>query len=1416
MLSERLGVCTLVGQPADLAAVDLLVTSLLVQAASAMRLLGSRTDRAGTSRTRSFRQSFLVAYAQRVGERLAAATEQAGEGTGRAGELVPVLRRHAEQVDAACTAMFPELVSRPIRVASSTGWAAGLAAADRARLDTTEHLTGALSRPAATVPGVGEKGVGQQGVDRQRLLALRYAVNDEAEQYIAVMRVFTDGTAGLLSDLSAREVADRLGSDHGLDLDPDVVDARLSYLVQAGNLARSPRETEARSIREYLTTRSRYQLTQRGELVHRQVEELLGATEEVREVSTEMLGGILTGLRALQGYDEDRLREVDPDALSGQIATVFAQFERLVTSTRAFYASLGQVLARYDLGREDFQAFKAALLDYLQRFVDQVARVLPQVAEALAALDVPPLLERAAAGARLLTTEGTRARRSTGLEAADWDDLRTWFVGAPGRRSDADEVRALATRAMRALLVNLRRLATSPDREASRYADLVRLARWFDEADADTAAALWAAAFGLYPCRHLGFPGDPEAPTTSSWWRAPVADVPVMLRTSGERKAAGAVARREDFSAVKAQRLRERAEAEAVRTAALEELLARPGPLDGAVLSEAARAAVLELHARALSGAGGPVRREASAVAALPDGRRLRLLVRPDPGSSTTVSRPGGPAAAARPDPRAGMSEDDERRTALRALLLHPMLTDDGPHADALLLVRRHREHLERLCAEGLGYRLVVEPRVARLFKAGLGRDGSRPLRRRLSQGRGRPFDPRGYALLCLLLAALTRSPAQLLLDELVAQVRSAVADAGLAVDLDGVADRRALAAALGTLLELGVLAERDGDLARWVEDGTTQSLLDVRRERLRLLVRAGLAGADGPQDLLDAAALPSAAGGARVAVRRRLLESPGAHPRRAPRGAGGVVAPQPGPGGRLVPRPRRARAGAAQRGGAGGRPRRDAHRRRLPRHRVGPPRRPARAGPARRRRARRRPRRRPRLVPAGRRCRRAGRRRGRRRARPGAAQGLHRHCTAAARRRRGAHRRRAAARRLPARGGREVRAGDQLRRRALLMPRDPHRFRLARAGVLNVWQYDEQVFTFADGRLLLRGTNGAGKSKTLEMLLPFVLDGDKARMTATGRQGSQLLWLMTDGATGGTTRTGYLWVELSRTDASGEQHVVTCGIGIRHSTSARQAVTWQFTVPTACPELAEPDGTPLSAPRCRERVAALGGQSFEAPRAYKEHVGRLLFGLEPRAYDDLLRLLYWLRQPQVGEDLDPRRLVEMLDESLPALDEDAVRQVGEALDDLQEHGERVERLAAAADAVATSARVYARYAGTVLAERAAAARTAERDRAGRARRSPPVRPPSRGWRRSWRGPGCSRRRHGRTSRRPAAGSRSSSRARWPAANRCSRRSSAARPCSPRPPSGPRVRPSGRTTGQRTAGPGWSGAAPSWRRRARG
>jgi uncharacterized protein (TIGR02680 family) len=261
-------------------------------------------------------------------------------------------------------------------------------------------------------------------------------------------------------------------------------------------------------------------------------------------------------------------------------------------------------------------------------------------------------------------------------------------------------------------------------------------------------------------------------------------------------------------------------------------------------------------------------------------------------------------------------------------------------------------------------------------------------------------------------------------------------------------------------------------------------------------------------------------------------------------------------------------------------------------------------------------------------------------------------------------------------------------------------RFRLHRAGILNVWQYDEQEFTFADGRLLLRGANGAGKSKTLEMLLPFALDGDKARITASARHHTSLLWLMTDGYEG-QARVGYVWLEFLRVMSDGSEEAFTCGVGIRASASARSATAWHFATDRRVGHdlSLEDDAGPLSRPRLEE---VLGPEHvFEKASAYKEHVGRELFGLDIAQYDEVLRLLYWLRQPQVGEDIEPAKLADQLSQALPQVDEQAVRSAGDTFDELRTFGEQIERRAAAADTLESLAGAFAAYARAVGAHRA-------------------------------------------------------------------------------------------------------------------
>ena len=150
VVTEALGCCTLVGSSADLDAVEVLVPSLLVQAHVALARCGRQADRAGRSRTRSFRQSFLLAYADRIGERLRSADEQATTSTGRGTELVPVLARHRERVDAAFEELFPGAVGRAGHVNNPQGWYAGRAAADQALFGPDLQVTAAAQDRAAS------------------------------------------------------------------------------------------------------------------------------------------------------------------------------------------------------------------------------------------------------------------------------------------------------------------------------------------------------------------------------------------------------------------------------------------------------------------------------------------------------------------------------------------------------------------------------------------------------------------------------------------------------------------------------------------------------------------------------------------------------------------------------------------------------------------------------------------------------------------------------------------------------------------------------------------------------------------------------------------------------------------------------------------------------------------------------------------------------------------------------------------------------------------------------------------------------------------------------------------------------------------------------------------------------------------
>lgn len=216
-----------------------------------------------------------------------------------------------------------------------------------------------------------------------------------------------------------------------------------------------------------------------------------------------------------------------------------------------------------------------------------------------------------------------------------------------------------------------------------------------------------------------------------------------------------------------------------------------------------------------------------------------------------------------------------ERRTAARLLLAHPLVTGTGPHSDTFPLIRRHADWLAQRFQQVFGYRLLVEASYARLFKAGLGPNSGHRLER---PSTGTPFTPRTYAYLTLALSVLVTAPEQLLLSQLVADLRAAAVDAGIEItDTGRQAERRTLAAALRQLVDWGVLVETEGQVTAVAEERDGEALLTVDRDLARAVVAGPLAQSRDGADLVRRAADPGF-GGPRTYVRRRLVETPVVH----------------------------------------------------------------------------------------------------------------------------------------------------------------------------------------------------------------------------------------------------------------------------------------------------------------------------------------------------------------------------------------------------------------------------------------------------------------------------------------------------------------------------------------------------------
>ncbi len=285
---------------------------------------------------------------------------------------------------------------------------------------------------------------------------------------------------------------------------------------------------------------------------------------------------------------------------------------------------------------------------------------------------------------------------------------------------------------------------------------------------------------------------------------------------------------------------------------------------------------------------------------------------------------------------------------------------------------------------------------------------------------------------------------------------------------------------------------------------------------------------------------------------------------------------------------------------------------------------------------------------------------------------------------------------------------------RARPLPRpERERWQPLRAGLVDVFYYDQEEFRFRDGRLLLRGNNGTGKSKVLALTLPFLLDGELSphRVEPDADPKKRMEWnLLLGGEHPNPERLGYTWLELGRRDADGNALFCTLGCGLKAVSGRGIASHWFFlTDQRVGAELALVDGARIALTRERlEEALGTRGVVHRTARTYRRAVDETLFGLGEQRYGALLDLLIKVRAPQLSKRPNERALSDALTGALAPLDQALIADVAEAFRGLEEDRDALTAMVEARDAAGRYLDTYRHYARIACRRRAALPRQAQ------------------------------------------------------------------------------------------------------------
>ncbi len=416
-----------------------------------------------------------------------------------------------------------------------------------------------------------------------------------APLYREILCVFARAKERFIVHLRPEDVAIELG--RGTD---EHMAQALERLVQWGNLRADADTGRVTTVEDFHRKRFLFQLTVEGQAAEQAIsfyEEAILRRGSLQSVALADIADQLEALSALAS-------ESDPDPVKVHLLLLGLadRFSSLADNAQAFMASLRRAIDFSDGDVEGFIAYKERLIEYINRFIADLANSGARVAtllDGLERLHYERLLilaaRREASDAVPDGADTAEALSRAEVAALDvwrnrWRGLRDWFVSSgAGHPSQARLLRQAAVTAIKQLIDTVGLLNERRAGRSDRSADFRALARWFAEApDEEAAHRLWRAAFGLSSTRHLtvtpetALAWEEDATPGMAWSDAPPVRISPQLRRTGSYERRGKPNRVQDRSGAR-RMLAEQAEREAGETAAARARLCTGGP---ALLSE--------------------------------------------------------------------------------------------------------------------------------------------------------------------------------------------------------------------------------------------------------------------------------------------------------------------------------------------------------------------------------------------------------------------------------------------------------------------------------------------------------------------------------------------------------------------------------------------------------------------------------------------------------------------------------------------------------------------------------------------------------------------------------------------------------------------------------------------------------------